>query len=64
MFCDKLEGRNVMGKRKGFRRERTYIHLWLTHVDVWQRPTQYCEAIFLQLNKFRGKKREEKKKKT
>ena len=26
------------------------------HVDVWQRPTQYCEAIFLRLkiNKFSG----------
>ena len=45
------------------KREGTHVYLWLTHVDVWQRPTQYCEAIFLQLNKFRGKKREEKKKK-
>lgn len=36
-----------MGGR--FKREGTHIYLWLTHVDVWQRPTQYCEAIFLQL---------------
>jgi len=28
----------------------THTYLWLTHVDVWQRPTQYCEAIFLQLS--------------
>ena len=35
------------------------MYLWLTHVDVWQRPTQYCEAIFLQLkiNKFGEKEK-------
>ena len=31
------------------RREGTYIYLWLIHVDVWQKPTQYCKAIILQL---------------
>ena len=25
--------------------------LWLMHVDVWQKPTQYCKAIILQLKK-------------
>ena len=35
--------------RGKFKREETHVYLWLTHVDVWQRPTQYCEAIFLQL---------------
>ena len=24
--------------------------LWLTHADVWQRATQYCKPIILQLN--------------
>jgi len=37
----------------GFRREGTYVYLWLIHVDVWQRPTQYCKAIILQLKKNR-----------
>ena len=27
----------------------TYVYLWLIHVDVWQKPTQYCKAIILQL---------------
>ena len=27
----------------------THARLWLIHADVWQKPTQYCEAIFLQL---------------
>ena len=24
-----------------FRREQ-YVYLWLIHVDVWQKPAQYC----------------------
>ena len=39
--------------------------LWLSHVDVWQKPTQYCKAIILALkiNKFKlnCKKKERKK---
>ena len=27
----------------------TYVHLWLIHVDVWQKPPQYCKVISLQL---------------
>ena len=38
-----LEGR--------FRREGTDVYLWLIHVDVWQKPKQYCKAIILQLKK-------------
>ena len=30
-----------------FKREGTYVYLWLIHVDVWQKPIQYCEAICL-----------------
>ena len=36
-----------VGRR--FKRERTYVYLWLIHVDVWQKPTQYCKAIIFQL---------------
>ena len=36
-----------MGGR--FKREGMYVYLWLIHVDVWQKPTQYCKAIILQL---------------
>ena len=37
------------GLRKGI-----HVHLWLIHVNVWQKPTQYCKVIILQLtiNKF------------
>ena len=32
----------------GGRWEGTDVYLWLTHVDVWQKPTQYCKTIILQ----------------
>ena len=31
----------------------TDVYLWLIHVDVWQKPTQYCKAIILQLKKIK-----------
>ena len=37
------------------RREETCLYLWLMHVDVWQKPVQYCKAIILQL-KINSKK--------
>ena len=36
-----------MGRR--FKSEETYVYLWLTQVDVWQKLAQYCQTIFLQL---------------
>ena len=33
----------------GFRKEGIYVYLWLIHVDVWQKPTQHCNAIILQI---------------
>ena len=49
-------GRKVGG---GFKREGTYAYPWLIHIDVWQKPTQYCKAIILQLkiNKFNYEKK-------
>ena len=44
-------------QRDGVRREGaggvqdggTHVHLWLIHVNVWQKPPQHCKAISLQL---------------
>ena len=33
----------------GSRGRLIHILLWLIHVDVWQKPTEYCKAIILQL---------------
>ena len=37
----------------------TYIYLWLIYVDIWQKPTQQCKTIILQLkvNKLQKPKR-------
>ena len=42
-------------------KEGAYVYLWLIHVDLWQKPTQFCKAIILQLkiNKFKIKKKKE-----
>ena len=26
----------------------THVHPWLIHVDIWQKPPQYCKVISLQ----------------
>ena len=38
-----------------FKREGTHLYLWLIHV-VWQKPTQYCKAMILQLKINKVKK--------
>ena len=45
VLCDNLGGWD--GGRIG--REGTFLCLWLIHVDLWQKPAQYCKAIILQL---------------
>ena len=34
----------------------THGNPWLNHVNVWQKPLQYCKVISLQLIKINGKK--------
>ena len=48
----------------GGRRERgsgwgTHINPWLIHVNVWQKPLQYCKVLGLQLIKISEKKKKE-----
>ena len=33
-----------------------HVNPWLTHVNVWQKPLQYCKVISLQLIKINRKK--------
>ena len=37
----------------------THVNPWLIHVNVWQKPLQYCKVISLQLIKINGKKNKE-----
>ena len=57
MLCDNLEGWDGCVAGVGFKREGAYVYLCVIHVDVWQRPVQYCKAIILQLKKkFKNRK--------
>ena len=38
----------------------THINPWLIHVNVWQKPLQYCKVISLQLIKINGEKKKKK----
>ena len=33
----------------------THVNPWLIHVNVWQKPPQYCKVISLRLIKINGK---------
>ena len=57
--CETTE-RGIMGWEVGGRlkREGTELYIWLVHVDVCQKPAQYCKAIILQFKINRQKKTE------
>ena len=46
------------GRREGRSGWGTHVNPWLIHVNVWQKPLQYCEVISLQLIKINGEKKE------
>ena len=46
-FSVNLEGWD--GEVRQVEREGTYVYLCLIHVDRWQKATQYCKVIILQL---------------
>ena len=37
-----------MELRRRFKREGTYVYLWLICVDIWPKPSQYYNIIILQ----------------
>ena len=55
----------ALGRARGIRRRGrweggsgwgTHVNPWLIHVNVWQKPIQYCKVISLQLIKINEKK--------
>ena len=50
-WCSVTTERRGMGWEPGgrFKTEGTYVHLWLIHVNVRQKSTQYCKAVILHL---------------
>ena len=37
----------------------THVNPWLIHVNVWQKPLQYCKVISLHLIKINGGEKKE-----
>ena len=44
------------GRREGGSGWGTHVNTWLIHVNVWQKPLQYCKVISFQLIKINEKK--------
>ena len=42
------------GRWEGGSGRGTHVNPWLIHVNVWQKPLQYCKVISLQLTKING----------
>ena len=55
MHWDDPEGWDGEGGGSGARMG-THENPWLIHVNVWQKPLQYCKVISLQLIKINEKK--------
>ena len=43
------------GRWEGGSGRGTHVNPWLIHVNVWQKPLQYCKVISLQLIKINEK---------
>ena len=52
VLCDNLEGWDGMGNGREIQEWGTSVYLWLIHVNVWQKLTQYCKTIILLLKTF------------
>ena len=49
-WCTGMTQRDGMGMEVGEGSGwGTHVHPWLIHVNVWQKPLQYCKVISLQL---------------
>ena len=54
-------GMGWRGKWEGGSGWGTHVNPWLIHVNVWQKPLQYCKVINLQLIKINEKNAKKKK---
>ena len=57
MGCDTQKEWDGWEKGGRLKREGTYVYLWLNHIVVWQKSTQYCKEIILQLKILKRERR-------
>ena len=59
-WCNGMTQRDGMGREVGGGSGwGTHVNPLLIHVNVWQKPLQYCKVISLQLIKIDGQKKED-----
>jgi len=46
---DNPEGGDGEGSGRVVWDRGTHVHQWLTHVNVWEKPPQYCKVVSHQL---------------
>ena len=52
-WCTGMTLRDGMGREvRGGSGWGTHVHPWLIHVNVWQKPPQYCKVISLELKQI------------
>ena len=49
-------------QKRAWLAKKIYVNPWLIHLNVWQKPLQYCKVVSLQLIKINEKKSRKKKK--
>ena len=49
VLWDNPEGWDGEGGGREIQDGGTHVHLWVIHVNIWQKPPQYCKEIILQL---------------
>ena len=47
VLSDNLEGWHGREVGGGFKRAWTYVYPMLIHINIWQKPSQYCKVIIL-----------------
>ena len=52
MPWDNPEGQGEVGRGGGVLDGGTHVYLWLTHVDLWQKPSKYCNYPPIKINQF------------
>ena len=52
VLWDNSEGWDGEGSWRGAQDGGTHVHLWLIHVDVWNKPPQFCNYPSTKINKL------------
>ena len=56
-WCTGMTPRDGMGREvRGGSGWGARVHPWQVHVDIWQKPAQYCKVVILQLKLIKKKR--------